>query len=160
VGQGFHEDLTILNHAAEAKDLDVRLEADCDFADLFEVKDALSKKGERYRRVEDHRLVLGYRREQFVRETWISTDADAAVDNRGLGFRVHLEPHGTWKASPDVVTALTGVAGASKRPKYGHAHQAPRPNMGASLDAWLAQAPNPVTSCHPRPPPHPPPLPH
>jgi len=58
-----------------------------------------------YRRVEDHRLVLGYRREQFVRETWISTDADAAVDNHGLGFRVHLEPHGTWKAAVDVVTA-------------------------------------------------------
>jgi glycogen debranching enzyme len=146
VGQGFHEDLTILNHAAEAKDVDVRLEADCDFADLFEVKDALSKKGERYRRVEDHRLVLGYRREQFVRETWISTDADATLDNRGLGFRVHLEPHGTWKAAVDVVTARTGLGDASKRPKYAHAHDAPRPNMGASLEAWLAQAPKLVTS--------------
>src|SRR5262249_61496096 len=116
VGQGFHEDLTILNHAAEAKDLDVRLEADCDFADLFEVKDALAKKGERYRRVEDHRLVLGYRREQFVRETWISTDADAALDDHGLGFPVHLEPHGTWKAAVDVVTARTRFRHAAKRP--------------------------------------------
>ena len=86
VGRGFHEDLTILNHAPEAKDLDVRLEADCDFADLFEVKDALSKKGERYRRVEDHRLVLGYRRERFVRETWISTDADATSTTTASAF--------------------------------------------------------------------------
>jgi glycogen debranching enzyme len=146
VGQGFHEDLTILNHTAEAKDVDVRLEADCDFADLFEVKDALAKKGERYRRLEEHRLVLGYRRERFVRETWITTDAAAAVDDRGLGFRVHLEPHGTWKAGIDVVTARTGIGAVTTRPKYAHGDDAPRPNMAASLEAWLAEAPKLVTS--------------
>jgi glycogen debranching enzyme len=146
VGQGFHENLTILNHTAEAKDVDVRLEADCDFADLFEVKDALTKKGERYRRVEDHRLVLGYRRERFVRETWISTDAAAAVDDRGLGFRAHLEPHGTWNAGIDVVTAVTGLGRAATHAKYARGDDTPRPNMGASLEEWLAQAPKLVTS--------------
>jgi hypothetical protein len=45
VGNGFHEDLSILNHANEPVDLTVRLEAGSDFADLFEVKDALKKKG-------------------------------------------------------------------------------------------------------------------
>ena len=45
VGRGFHEELTILNHAGEPVDLSVRLDAGCDFADLFEVKDALEKKG-------------------------------------------------------------------------------------------------------------------
>ena len=146
VGHGFHENLTILNHTAEAKDVDVRLEADCDFADLFEVKDALAKKGECYRRVEDHRLVLGYRRERFVRETWISSDAAAAVDDRGLGFRVHLAPHGTWNAGIDVVTAVTGLGRASTRAKYAGGDDTPRPNMGASLEEWLAQAPKLVTS--------------
>ena len=45
VGNGFHEELTILNHDDEPVDLSVRLDAGCDFADLFEVKDALEKKG-------------------------------------------------------------------------------------------------------------------
>ena len=45
VGNGFHEELTILNHDDEPVDLVVRFEVDCDFADLFEVKDALQKKG-------------------------------------------------------------------------------------------------------------------
>ena len=45
VGNGFHEELTILNHADEPVDLRIRLDAGCDFADLFEVKDALKKKG-------------------------------------------------------------------------------------------------------------------
>ena len=45
VGDGFHEELTILNHDDEPVDLTVRIEAASDFADLFEVKDALKKKG-------------------------------------------------------------------------------------------------------------------
>ena len=45
VGDGFHEELTILNHDEKPVNLTVRVEAGCDFADLFEVKDALKKKG-------------------------------------------------------------------------------------------------------------------
>src|ERR1700710_543724 len=37
---GFHESITLINHDATAKKLDVVLEAAADFADLFEVKDA------------------------------------------------------------------------------------------------------------------------
>ena len=48
VGDGFHEELTILNHDEKPVDLEVRIEAASDFADLFEVKDALKKKGEYY----------------------------------------------------------------------------------------------------------------
>ncbi len=58
VGQGFSEDITLTNHSREPMDLEVRLEAAADFADLFEVKDKLEKKGELYRRVADHQLVL------------------------------------------------------------------------------------------------------
>jgi hypothetical protein len=46
VGDGFHEDVTVFNHGNERKDVEIRLEAGADFADLFEVKDALDKKGE------------------------------------------------------------------------------------------------------------------
>ena len=45
VGGGFHEQLTIFNHDHEPVDVTVRIEAASDFADLFEVKDALEKKG-------------------------------------------------------------------------------------------------------------------
>src|SRR4051812_7310632 len=86
VGNGFHEDLTVLNHGAEPADLDVRIEAASDFADLFEVKDALAKRGDYYHRIENSRLVLGYRRERFVRETWISASASPVIDERGMSF--------------------------------------------------------------------------
>jgi len=45
VADGFHEAITIFNHDEKPVDLKVRVEAGSDFADLFEVKDALKKKG-------------------------------------------------------------------------------------------------------------------
>ena len=87
----------------------VRLEADSDFADLFEVKDALKKQGEYYHRVEDGRLVIGYRRETYERETWISATADCKLDEAGLTFAVHIEPHGEWTTDLHVVTAKLGA---------------------------------------------------
>src|SRR5678816_2445510 len=50
VGDGFHEELTILNHDDKPVDLTVRVDADADFADLFEVKDNVGKKGKYYHR--------------------------------------------------------------------------------------------------------------
>ena len=44
VGGSFHEKLTILNHDEKAVDLTVRMDAGADFADLFEVKDATSRR--------------------------------------------------------------------------------------------------------------------
>ncbi len=83
---GFREELLVRNEKSEPKDLVIRLEAAADFADLFEVKDALAKKGETYQRVNDGRLVLGYRRETFIRETWITSSVPAAIDPKGLTF--------------------------------------------------------------------------
>src|SRR6185437_8076741 len=57
VSRGFHEQLTILNHDDKRADVTVRLEAGCDFADLFEVKDALKKKGKYSSTVKKGRLV-------------------------------------------------------------------------------------------------------
>ena len=56
-------------------DLEIRIEAASDFADLFEVKDALKKKGQYGNEVVDGSLVLRYQRETYVRETWISASA-------------------------------------------------------------------------------------
>src|SRR6187402_642083 len=96
VGDGFHEELTILNHLGEPADIAVRIEAAADFADLFEVKDALEKTGTSYAHVEKGRLRLGYERETYRRETLISTSEPAEVDERGLTFTLQLDAHASW----------------------------------------------------------------
>jgi glycogen debranching enzyme len=55
VGEGFTEEVTVANHDNLAHEIELRLEAGADFADLFEVKDALTKHGERYREIQVYR---------------------------------------------------------------------------------------------------------
>ncbi|KYF78190.1 amylo-alpha-1,6-glucosidase [Sorangium cellulosum] len=145
-GDGFHEDLLLMNHGKDPVDLEVRIQAAADFADLFEVKDMLPKKGERYHRIEDNRLVLGYRRERFVRETWISASQPAQIDPDGLTFRASIAPHGRWSTCLDVVAAIDGLEERHTRVKYAHGERHARPNIGISLESWMDHAPRLVTS--------------
>jgi len=140
VGDGFHEELTILNHADEPIELAVRVDADSDFADLFEVKDALKKKGTYTNRIDEDGLHLVYERETFARMTTISASAPAAIDEKGLTFVVTIEPHGSWTTDLDVVTAV-GAGGRMVRPKYRRGERRAQPNMGRSLENWLEEAP-------------------
>jgi glycogen debranching enzyme len=139
VGGGFHEDITLINHGHESMALEVRLEAAADFADLFEVKDKLAKKGELYRRMEDGHLTLGYKRERFARETRISTSQPAELEDGAFVFHVTLEPHAEWSTCVDVVAALRPDQPAQV--KYGHGAGEPRPELGESLERWVADAP-------------------
>ena len=100
VGDGFREELSILNHDEEPVDLTVRIEADCDFADLFEVKDALKKKGTYSKRVDDGKLLLAYQRDTFERATVISSSQPCTLDESGLTFEITIGPHGDWKTRP------------------------------------------------------------
>ena len=140
VGDGFHEELTILNHDEQPVELTVRVEAASDFADLFEVKDALEKKGRYSTRVKKGKLLLGYERDTYRRLTTISASAPAEVDQKGLTLSVRIEPHGEWTTDLDVVTAA-GAGGRYVRPKYERGRKGARPNMGRSLERWLQDAP-------------------
>ena len=135
VGQGFSEQLAILNHADKAVALEVRLEAASDFADLFEVKDALKKKGTYSSRAERGRLVLGYKRETFERETWITASAPAKIDPNGLTFKVRVPAHGQWTTDLQVTTANAGWGANNVAP------QKRRPSMARGLDKWIQKAP-------------------
>jgi glycogen debranching enzyme len=130
VGGGFQERLTILNHDEKAVDLAVRIEAGCDFADLFEVKDALQKKGSYATRVDDGTLVLTYERETFKRTTAISSSEPAELESSGLAYSIRIEPQGEWSTDLQVVTALGDIVPPSSRKR-----------MDRDLERWLADAP-------------------
>jgi glycogen debranching enzyme/putative sterol carrier protein len=142
VGEGFHEDVTVLNHTAEPLVLDICIETAADFADLFEIKDKLAKKGRHFRSIKDGRLVLGYGREGFVRETWISASAnEAKLEEDGIRFRVRIDPHDQWTTCLDVVASALAYESVPCTPKYGHGETRARPNMDVSLEEWIEAAP-------------------
>ena len=131
VGEGFEEQLTILNHDEQPVDLHVRIDVASDFADLFEVKDALAKKGSYTTRMDNGSLVLAYDRETFARWTTISSSAPAELDADGLSFDVHLEPHGEWTTDLQVAAGGLGT-GAERRG---------RTSKARDLEQWVAEAP-------------------
>ncbi len=131
VGNGFTEEVTILNHDEKPLTLVVRMEAASDFADLFEVKDALKKKGTYATRVRKSALELVYERETFRRSTTITATARARVDQDGLTFRVRIPSHGSWSTQLNVTAELPlAIAG-----------RAPR-NMQRDLGRWVDAAPS------------------
>lgn len=134
VGEGFSEDIVIRNESNEPKEMKVRLEAAADFADLFEVKDAQPKKGQLYQTVKDSRLILGYKRGTFSRETFITSTASALFERDGLTFNIRIDPHSEWKTRVDVEVSLGRLI---ERPVNGE-----RPQRGKDLTQWLKGAPS------------------
>ena len=141
VSEGFHETLTVLNHDEKPIDLTLRIEAGSDFADLFEVKDALDKKGEYRQDVEKGRLVLTYRRETFERATAIESSPAADIDPSGLTFRIRVDPHDSWTAQLAVVTRLVVSGQVRRTPGSERALRRARSGMEADLRRWISSAP-------------------
>jgi glycogen debranching enzyme len=139
VGNGFREELRILNHDEKPVDLTIRIDAGSDFADLFEVKDALKKKGTYSARAKEGRLVLGYQRETFTRATDISATEPARVDKNGLTFKTRIEAQDEWSTNLDVVTTVLESGRGREQPTF--ARPRGRQNMEANLKRWLDDAP-------------------
>ena len=141
VGGSFRETLTILNHDEKAVDLEVRMDAGSDFADLFQVKDEiLNKKGEHYAEAESDRLRLGYRRGNFRRETLLSANRPARYDQRGFAWSIRLEPNEQWDAVIDVQTFAIGPGGRDLRMGL-RAHGTERLALQHDLEEWISRAP-------------------
>lgn len=95
----------MLNHDVKPVSLTIRVDAGCDFADLFEIKNVGEKKKGRFTtRVDGGELRLSYDRDAFHRETRISSTSPAEVDESGLTFAVRIEPHGHWVTDLHVET--------------------------------------------------------
>jgi glycogen debranching enzyme len=135
---GFDEEISILNHAEVPVELNIRIDAECDFADLFEVKDAEPKKGRRYVRVESERLILGYERETFRRETTVTVDRPVHFDDRGLSVTGHLAPGDRWVARLKVAAAIILPSAGNVLPFWRQGHE----GLHRDLDDMLNSAPN------------------
>lgn len=132
VAIGLHESITIQNHGATTVALELTVMFGADFADIFEVKDRLTKSGSYYRRRREDHITLGYRRGEFCRETRISAE-DAFFTDESLTFRLHLGPAEEWTGDIEVALAV-----AEGRPLPRRAHC---PDMPARLQDWLDAAP-------------------
>jgi len=93
-----------ISQGAAPVDLDIRIEARSDFADLFEIKKrSVKKQGAISRHVgRDGELPLACEREMFRLKTCIGSSSPAEIDETGLRFRVRLEPQALWSTEIEV----------------------------------------------------------
>jgi len=140
VTDGFVEHLSILNHADTPRTMRVRIAADADFADLFEVKDVLQKKGQHYRRVDKGRLILGYRRDRYYRESIIECDVAPEFDEEGLVFQAVIPPHGEWSARL-VVKNVIPILDSAAQKGNGEDPEVARHNRKQEVARWSQEAP-------------------
>jgi glycogen debranching enzyme len=145
IGEGFIEKISIMNHGTEPTPLVLRLEAGADFADLFEVKDVITKKkGKYYREVRKGEVVLGYRRDDFVRETRISSSEPAEIDGQTFSFKVQLDPRSERKTRLQVQPVTSHLAPV---PRRRGGLQAADPDHREGIMQWINNAPS--VSGHP-----------
>src|SRR5262245_40921433 len=147
VGDGFQETLAVWNHGGEPVDLDIRIEVAADFADLFEVKDKKAKTGELYREVTGERLTLGYRRQRYRRETWVTSSEPAEISEDALHYKIHVEPHGVWHTNLNVVAVRHPELDAEKPSSV--VPSGARPDLADDLTRWLDAAPKLSSSWEP-----------
>jgi glycogen debranching enzyme len=110
----------VMNHGTEPIRPEIRVQAEGDFADLFQVKDATAARpGKTFRRHRDGMLILGYERGGYIRETWIRPHSDEAeVRNHELLFRPEIAPQASWTAWIEVIAAVDGTPAGRDRTRY------------------------------------------
>ncbi len=152
VTTGFEERIEIKNHAKEPIDLEVKLEVAADFADLFEVKDKLAKKGSLYSKVDGGKLTLGYKRDSFVRETVISADRKGTLHEDGFVFNIKLQPQSEWAVTFDVAARgrRADIDDLDKpKKKQGNGHHSGLALSDHAVSAFVGAAPSLVASWDP-----------
>lgn len=138
---GFCEDVIVLNHRTEPCDFLIRMDMDADFADLFEIKDVRQKKGRTSAEIADNKLRFTYQRDNYVRETIISSSMPAHVDGQGMSFQVHIEPRGEWTIRLQVQPLVRAARGRDIREVLKATKLRAKPELRHDLAGWLGRAP-------------------
>ncbi len=146
---GFDEEITVLNHSGEEATFTVRIEIGTDFADLFEVKDVLRKRGSNTALVNDDSLHLRYVREAFHRETVIRSSEPARIDKTGMTFPIRIEPHGEWTTRLTISTVIYGARGEDVRARLPISASRTTAAIQAEHADFVEQAPKLGCDCEP-----------
>jgi glycogen debranching enzyme len=139
------EEITVTNHLHEPSQLDLRLEVDTDFADLFEVKDGTVASRQLTRTEAAHALTLGYESGEFSRSVTISTSEPATITATGFSYPLLLGAGEQWSTTLTVTphSAQPGARFPARGARGGleELDQA----KSAELERWLSAAPRLVT---------------
>ena len=118
IGDGMREDIAIHNTARRPAAVAVRLTADADFADLFEVKAGLAQPAAAVRAAAtDSALTFDTRRDQHRHRLVISGDGNPAAAAGALSWRALIPARGEWLVTVEAVPARDGIPMSLHHPR-------------------------------------------
>lgn len=136
------ESVTLANHRHVATSVRVALDIAVDFADLFEIKDAVGQLRDVVRTQSPGLLRFAYANGTFRRAVEVRTVPPAATTPTGLAYDLVLEPGEEWTAT-FVVAPESAQTGGEFKPRAGGtgslAEQ--RATKDRELEDWLSGAP-------------------
>ena len=133
------EEITVVNHRHDTREVPVDLEVDADFADLFEVKDGAVGERDITCDHDDRTLTLTYDRDGFHRSVTLSASRPVTVTRHGFTSAPRLAPGEQWSITFSI-TPRSHRSGAGPRGPdraIGVIHDA----KSAELQEWLDGAP-------------------
>ncbi len=141
IAGGVHEDLTIENHSEQEQSLSVEVRFAADFADLFEIKARVPKRGHLSTELGRDRVTLRYRRDGFERGTVI-TFGEAWLPSAEAGrFELRLPPRGRWQTCIEVATIIDGKEQGLPHGDCQFRQPKPQPDLPVSFAQWMNDAP-------------------
>jgi glycogen debranching enzyme len=140
------EEISVVNHRHESTAIDVTLELDTDFADLFEVKDGTVETRTITSQQDNCSLTLSYERQGFRRSVTIASSVPATITRAGFTYSPVLASGEQWSTTftitPDAEQPMAAFGARRARDEF----DAMGASKSAELHQWLARAPAPVTS--------------
>ncbi len=135
------EEVTVTNHLHELSRVQLVLEIDADFADLFEVKDVeVAERAVSFTH-DASSLTLSYSHGEFHRAVTITTSSPATITRAGFEYELELAPGERWATTFTIApySAQPGVRFTDRKPR-GPIEVVRRTRM-AELEEWLLGAP-------------------
>lgn len=109
VGYGMRERFVVTNHGLDAAAVEVELECDADFADLFEVKEGrVRRRGQYGEALDDHSLRFDHRWESSTKGVEVAASEPAVTEPRTMTWSIGLEPGEVWELCVQVSVTLGG----------------------------------------------------
>jgi glycogen debranching enzyme len=140
------EEISVINHRHESATINVALELDTDFADLFEVKDGAVATRTITSQQDDCSLTLSYEHEGFRRSVTIASSVPATVTREGFSYSLVLATGEQWSTTFTITPDAEQPTAAFGRRRARDEFDAMHASKSAELNQWLARAPAIVAS--------------
>lgn len=141
IDSAWTEEVTVTNHLHETSDVQVTLEVDADFADLFEVKEGTVAERAVVFDDGDGAFELTYRRDGFQRSVRVVSSQPATITRLGFAYALELAAGEQWSTVFTIRPDAAGRGGGTEPQETPSALRKLRQTKSAELEAWLADAP-------------------